>query len=518
MAKTRRQQKLLNYFKPTTQEEPIQPIQQASAASSSSSVQTTLTEQKPEVSRKRKWPIVIIKTKKKPVVPSRKKKAPIIIDDDDDYGDYDYDEEDIDKDMSMDVKKDFSEDMDMGMDEDDEIFAPKLKKRRRIIQEDSEEEEDVEDAEDAEEPITVSTEKVASGTTSNVSKQPISANANFGKYADEDMLEEDLEFLDKTDILKSRTRGKRKGKFAEGLEKLKDRKAKLALYEDVEDGPMDSFVSSSRRPLVISSSDESDGNDDEQEDDDDNSEQRYSSDDADFVVDDDIVDGRKVEAPAVNAELPAEFSTTKSMSFKRQMDFFIQSLIESVLNPSFCVVSSQKYLLANETVNKRVQAYRDSMVTSDVWHPEFKIDLDTYTKWAELDRFMYDGSDVCEACRGNKPASISIKLYSEEDADEFETYNLGSECRQKALIYHKMKHFRAHMYEKVHRLVNDRRYNANTSQEVFENLLQSGHVRTLRKSLINLFANVVIKYNPRGQRAGVAENDSDDSSDDEDMY
>ncbi|KAG1090800.1 hypothetical protein G6F42_019597 [Rhizopus arrhizus] len=180
------------------------------------------------------------------------------------------------------------------------------------------------------------------------------------------------------------------------------------------------------------------------------------------------------------------------MSFRRQIDFYIQSLIELVLDPAFDIPSNDKYAVANETIKRRVQAYRDSMTTSDVWLPEFKSDLDKYTNWARFQGYVYDGAILCGACRANKPASRKIHLFSDDILDSETT----------------------HMYQKVRNLVNDKRYNADTAQEVFDNLLQTGQVRKLRRNITNLLSNVVVKYNPRGQRTGVVEDDSDSSDDD----
>ena len=103
----------------------------------------------------------------------------------------------------------------------------------------------------------------------------------------------------------------------------------------------------------------------------------------------------------------------------------------------------------------------------------------------QTENYVYDTNILCEACRANKPASIAIKLYS-DDISESETYYLGSECSRKAHIYHEFKHLTTHMYQKVRNLVNDRRYRANNSQDVFDNLLQAGHIRTVRKK-VNMF-------------------------------
>ncbi|CAO3653221.1 unnamed protein product [Mucor fragilis] len=418
----KRQQNLLNYFKASRQEEHIEPAQHVPEASTSTSIQTNHNQQKPEAVKKGKMPIIILK----------KKKAPVI---------FDSDEEETNQDDDL----------------AEEVIPRKRNKKRRLIVQSSDEEDDTEA------PITIESEGAAS---------------------DEDM-DDDLDFLDKSDILTSRTRGKRPDSYAEKLKKLKDRKSKSAQYDNVEDGPIDSFVSSKRRTVVISSSSENDEDEDEG-----GSGESGSSDEDDFVVDDDIVDGQKVKSPLVNASLPAEFSTAKSMSFRRQMDFYIQSLIELVLDPAFDISSDQKYALANETINKRVQAYRDSMATSDVWLPGFKSDVDKYTNWLQIHNYVYDGTVSCEACRANKPASMSIKLYSDDTLDS-EIYYIGSECSRKAFIYHELKHFRTHMYQKVRNLVNDRRYNADTSQEVFDNLLQTGHVRKVRQRFVVLISQLI---------------------------
>ncbi|KAL7316252.1 hypothetical protein PS15m_005376 [Mucor circinelloides] len=390
------------------------------------------------------------KVQKKTEVPHSRKKVPVI---------FESDEEDVDQ----------------GDDTMEEVI-PRRRKKLRLIVESS-------DEESVEAPVNLVSEGAASDQ-------------------DEDM-DDDLDFLDTSDILQKRTRGKRVDKYAENLKRLKDRKSRSALYDTVEDGPIESFVTSKHRPVIVPSSGSEDDNDEEGD----------SDDDDDFVVDDDIVDGKKVDKPVVKTSLPAEFSAQKSMSFRRQMDFYIQSLIELVLDPAFDIPSNDKYAVANETIKRRVQAYRDSMTTSDVWLPEFKSDLDKYTNWARFQGYVYDGTILCGACRANKPASRKIHLFSDDILDS-ETYYLGSECSKKAFMYHALKHFRTHMYQKVRNLVNDKRYNADTAQEVFDNLLQTGQVRKLRRNITNLLSNVVVKYNPRGQRTGVVEDDSDSSDDD----
>ncbi|CEP12628.1 hypothetical protein [Parasitella parasitica] len=322
--------------------------------------------------------------------------------------------------------------------------------------------------------------------------------------SDDDM-DDDLDFLDKSDyhldILQERTRGKRVHKYTENLKKLKDRKSKLSQYDKVETGPIESFVNSKHHQTFVSSSeDEGDSVVDEDE----------------FVVDDDIVDGKRVTNQATSAELPAEFSKAKLMSFKRQMNVYIQYLIDLVLVPVFDISSNPKYVLARDVVTKRVKGYRDSIVTSDVWLPNFKEDLDRYPNWLQTTHLAYDTDLVCEACRANKAASTAIKLYS-DNTSESETYYLGSECSQKASIYHEFKHFETHMHQKIKNLVYDRRYKASNSKDVFENLLQTNHIKTLRRSITSLMSKSVNRYNPKGQRSQFDDSSSSDSSQD-DLY
>ncbi|KAI8645726.1 hypothetical protein BD408DRAFT_411430 [Parasitella parasitica] len=318
--------------------------------------------------------------------------------------------------------------------------------------------------------------------------------------ASDDDINDDLNFLDKSDILQERTRGKRVHKYTENLKKLKDRKSKLSQYDKVGGGPIETFINS--RTTVSSSEDEEDSDQTEDE----------------FVVDDDIVDGIRVTNQAPHAELPAQFSKAKLMSFKRQMDVYIQYLIELILNPVFDISSQPKYVLAKDVVMKRVKGYRDSIATSDVWYPNFKDDLDSYPNWLLQTEHLASTADlVCEACRANKVASTAIKLYS-DDASESETYYLGSECYRKALIYHEFKHFETHMYQKVKNLVYDRRYRANSSKDVLENLLQTNHIRTLRKSITLLFSESVNRYNPKGQRSRLDESSSSSDSSQDDLY
>ncbi|OBZ82922.1 Uncharacterized protein C17H9.06c [Choanephora cucurbitarum] len=324
-------------------------------------------------------------------------------------------------------------------------------------------------------------------------------------------IEDDLEFLDKSDILKERTRGKQVSRFSEALSRLKaDRKSRLAQYDRGERGPIEEFA--------VDSSDEESEDDDSDKNEDDDS-------DNGFVVDDDIIDGFRVENSKAMMELPPEFSKTRILSFKRQLMAYIEYLVELVVNPVFdpskytySIASTARYCLAKEAVTKRVQAYRDSMVTSDVWLSSFKEALDKYSKWEEMKEPIYDIDIKCEACRTNKPASMKIALSDMNGQGDQEIFYLGSECCRKGQMYHHFKHFASHMFLKVKTIVDDIRSKHRGLQEpnaIYTQMLREGYIRKLTKDVRKSLNGIVKLYNLKGHRSRIE--DSSSSSSEEEL-
>ncbi|KAI8375076.1 hypothetical protein EDC96DRAFT_541538 [Choanephora cucurbitarum] len=324
--------------------------------------------------------------------------------------------------------------------------------------------------------------------------------------SDED---ETLNPIRPTNILKERTRGKQVSRFSEALSRLKDRKSRLAQYDRGERGPIEEFA-------VDSSEEETEDDDSDENEDDDSDENEDDDSDNGFVVDDDVIDGFRVENSKTMMELPPEFSKTRILSFKRQLMAYIEYLVELVVNPVFDPTSTARYCLAKEAVTRRVQAYRDSMVTSDVWLSSFKEALDKYSKWEEIKEPVYDIDIKCEACRTNKPASMKIALSDMNGQGNQEIFYLGSECCRKGQMYHHFKHFASHMFLKVKTIVDDIRSKHRGLQEpnaIYTQMLREGYIRKLTKDVRKSLNDIVKLYNLKGHRSRIE--DSSSSSEEE---
>ncbi|KAI8075420.1 uncharacterized protein B0P05DRAFT_547444 [Gilbertella persicaria] len=257
------------------------------------------------------------------------------------------------------------------------------------------------------------------------------------KHTEKEDIIDDLNFLDKSDILNERTRGKQVSRYSEALKKLKDRKSKLAQYEKGQKGPIDDYATKDSDMGINSVS----GFDSEEEE---------SEEESDFVVDDDMIDGEKTAVQEAMMELPPEFSKGRVLSFKRQLEIYIEYLVRLVLNPVFDSSTSTRYDLAKKAVMKRIQGYKDSIVTSDVWLSSFKSTVDKYSKWVQTKDIVYDYAMKCEACRSNKPAGVKIILSDINDEQD-------STCCKKGEMYHYFKHFASHMFAKVKTIVEEMR-------------------------------------------------------------
>ncbi|KAG1452439.1 hypothetical protein G6F46_009296 [Rhizopus delemar] len=157
-------------------------------------------------------------------------------------------------------------------------------------------------------------------------------NGIDGREIDDDEIDdEELTFLDKS-----------------------DRKSRLDLYNTKEKGPIEKYAQLS------------------DDDNDDDSREEYEE-NYDFVVDDDTIDGVKMINVNNNNEtldIPAEFSRNRALSWSSQFRIYIEYLVALSLTNK--TDSTTKFELAKKAVHRRVQSYKDSMVTSDVWLASFK--------------------------------------------------------------------------------------------------------------------------------------------------
>ncbi|ORE21801.1 hypothetical protein BCV71DRAFT_288623 [Rhizopus microsporus] len=323
-----------------------------------------------------------------------------------------------------------------------------------------------------------------------------SSDTNDDDNDDDTIQDDELMFLDKSDILEQRTRGRQVSRYNKALEKLKDRKSRLQKYDTSEKGPIEKYIRLS---------------DDEEENEEDEEEDEEEDDEKDFVVDDDIIDGVKVSKNKQAVDMPAEFSRDRILSWSRQFKIYVEYLVALAITDK--LETTNQFELAKKAVIRRIQSYKDSMVTSDVWLTEFKESMDTHSNW-KFKGYLKDEDVSCQACRANKPASYIVSLYS-DDAEPVRFY-LGSECYRKGQLYHKFTHFESHIYHQVKEQV-EKIQTENKEMidydDVYEVLAESGYVNDLFRKVKDLFIKTIRIYNLKGERFKIE--DTSSSSDNE---
>lgn len=425
-------------------------------------------------------------------------------------------------------------------DEEEEIVVSRSKRKRklkRVIEASSSDDNNSEE-DDAEEDIPVTTRLAKLRQKHQQKHQRLSFMKQDDEQCDEVeddnriICDEELDFLDKSDILQERTRGRKVSRYTEALKKLSNRKSKLDSYQG-ESGPIEKYSTTSKAIEIDADSDSSSGVDEG------NDNNNNSDDLEDFVVDDDIIDGEKnavQDSEMAFLEMPAEFSKARTNSFSKQLKIYLEYLVALSINPLFDITTNRQYQIAKNTVLRRVQGYKDSIVTSDVWLTSFKEAVDKYPEWefviGENDDLWGFGFFTCEACRSNKPASAKVILSSDTSPSSI-TLHLGSECCRKGELYHQLYHFELHMYNEVKSKVvtemmmisdrhpqqqqqqHSRKNHQNPQQQqtstIYHSLRKSGYIKRLRNQVRDLFNTVIHIYNLRNQRSRIL-NDSSSSS------
>ncbi|ORE03274.1 hypothetical protein BCV72DRAFT_213573 [Rhizopus microsporus var. microsporus] len=229
-----------------------------------------------------------------------------------------------------------------------------------------------------------------------------------------------------------------------------DRKSRLQKYDTSEKGPIEKYIRLS---------------DEEEE----NEEDEEEEDEKDFVVDDDIIDGVKVSKNKQAVDMPAN-----------------------------------QFELAKKAVIRRIQSYKDSMVTSDVWLTEFKVTRTTAKKPESMDTHL----------------NWKFKGYLKDEDVSYDAepvrFYLGSECYRKGQLYHKFTHFESHIYHQVKEQV--KKIQSENKEmidydDVYEALVESGYVNDLFRKVKDLFIKTTRIYNLKGERFKIE--DTSSSSDNE---
>ncbi|KAJ1966735.1 hypothetical protein H4R35_006915, partial [Dimargaris xerosporica] len=143
-----------------------------------------------------------------------------------------------------------------------------------------------------------------------------------------------------------------------------------------------------------------------------------------FIIQDDIepdgvdiqpVSSHRSPRPRCNsnrAELPLEFSGAHMWDLHTNCKIVCQYLVHLIVSRrrllDITVESLQYFTIAYETVDRKIQSLKDSIITSAAWVPEFRHDLEKrpiyHSKRCDLDA-------ECEACHfSNRHATVKVVL------------------------------------------------------------------------------------------------------------
>ncbi|KAI9277792.1 hypothetical protein BY458DRAFT_504092 [Sporodiniella umbellata] len=309
-----------------------------------------------------------------------------------------------------------------------------------------------------------------------------------------------MSFLKDSDILQKRTRGRKKSRYLESLQQLKDRKTSFDIPDEDLDGPIDKFFGHSQNTKNASDS------------------ELNSAEDSDFVVEDDVIDGVRISISSKDRgkeermDMPAEFSKNRVLSWSKQFGIYIEYLVAICLDIE--VESSDEYKLAKNAVVRRVESYKDSILTSDVWLSKFKHCVDLYPNWQMGEKKSDYSENLCQACKANKPAVITINLFSDEDNIGVK-FDLGRECYRKAQLYHGFTHFETKIYREVEGHVNRliKKHSGLKEQvcdAICDELNGSGVIKRLFRETKQDFVKTIRIYNLKGERYILEDTSSSD--------
>ncbi|KAI9027383.1 hypothetical protein CLU79DRAFT_575269 [Phycomyces nitens] len=301
---------------------------------------------------------------------------------------------------------------------------------------------------------------------------------------------EELDFLRENDVYQERTRTKKESRYRLALGKLRDRKQRLQSFGG-EAGPMDHFCHSGTNSLYP------DSDQDVLDEYETASEEGYDE----FIVDDDMIDGERLdEAEIPNVTLPDEFSMNSMQRLSYNFRLFVEYLLNEIRTPDTDREDGSN--IAVRAIERRVKGYRDSVLTSDAWNLPFKNSLDSYTKWTW--KSLCDADVECGACRGRKPAKFDVSLSNclHSRGPKQVIFSVGSGCYKRGQAYHGLTHFRLHMYQRIEeemrRIVE--LYPGVVLEEdmlvtnILENMDDSGFVRKLYDKMKTLFASADDNY------------------------
>ncbi|KAI7865962.1 hypothetical protein BDF14DRAFT_1819655 [Spinellus fusiger] len=310
-------------------------------------------------------------------------------------------------------------------------------RKRRIISDD----EHTCDSDDMSRKSLVSPKETSEDNTTKKQRR-LTRKRDKTSHNESEEIRNELEFLEDNDVYEKRARPVRESQYSLSLRKLKNRKQRLNSFNGME-GPLKQYYYDEREY----ESGSSDSANSYQKSDNKNESDEENSCDG-FIVDDDIIDGEKVDVTdEMDTVLPEQFSMANMRSSSHNFHLFVEYLIRDIRVSN--IPAARNFHTAIRSIERRVISYRDSAVTSDAWNSSFKDCLDNYSRWCW--KSLSCPEVACTACRGNKPSSsdvVFVDPLSKNLPNEI-IFSVGSECYRRGRVYHRLTHLKQHMRQQI---------------------------------------------------------------------
>ncbi|KAF8201810.1 hypothetical protein BJ912DRAFT_519142 [Pholiota molesta] len=290
------------------------------------------------------------------------------------------------------------------------------------------------------------------------SENVVSSDEDIAHLADE---------VEEERILETRLRKREKSRFQKNLERL--RKRKLKLQDSDEDSGSDrnsghqSEESSHTSRRFKGSKPSNELKSDNESDD----KGLISGNSSDFIVEDDDA-----------VQLPPEFSmeTHQDLShqFKKIFQFFVHIAVQPPkMRASYMqaqMIDEQYFSVPLQITRRKLSGLRDSLVSSSVWRPEFKRNLEKYPEF-ELTRLDF-AVPSCDACHlGGRlstlmgrlngiyynPCGFEPKRSKNKDEQNGKEFHLGRFCAKRTRVFHEFSHWEYNLFQAILQEINQLR-------------------------------------------------------------
>lgn len=197
------------------------------------------------------------------------------------------------------------------------------------------------------------------------------------------------------------------------------------------------------------------------------SDETFEQDDS-FIIDDTLSNGNaeksndSLEESAISEQkfdLAHELSFFKTQTLEESFGLVVEYISILKADPSFSLHEYPSYEKAFRRITDDLSSRKVSLVSSSVWTPEFKRNLDGLPKiiYSDLSHMDYESCEICH--RETRHACCILELTgSRYDKQTFQDikkdpeackYYAGRFCFERVRLYHQFQHFLKHLYASV---------------------------------------------------------------------